>query len=147
MVVGQNITVRGFVTKQKYLAGRSLLELESLLGFHAGRLANGATFAALDRSPQAQEFETRGYSQVADHRHATPAGLDMATIKRLAMAAWAPSGPDCLIKVMAVTAHDAGMKDDDQYPPGKGVPQWKLVAPIPATVIAVLGGHGDVFRP
>jgi len=147
MVVGQNIAVRGFVTKQKYLAGRSLLELESLLGFHAGRLATGATIAALDRFPQAREFETRGYSQVADHRHATPPGLDMAVIKRLAMAAWAPGGPDRLVRVIAVTKHNADMEDDDQYPPGKGVPQWKLVESIPATVIAVLGGHGDVFHP
>lgn len=147
MVVGQNIAVRGFVTKQKYLAGRSLLELERTLGFHVGRLANGATFAALNQLPQAQEFETRGYSQVADHRHATPPSLDMAAIKRMAIASWAPSGPERLIKVMAVTAHNAGMTDDDQYPPGTGVPQWKLVAPIPATVIAVLQRHADVFRP
>jgi hypothetical protein len=147
MAVGQKIAVGGFVTKQKSLAGRSLLELESILGFHAGRLANGATFAALDRLPLPNEFETRGYSQVADHRHATPPGLDMAAIKRMAMAAWAPSGPDRLIKVMAVTLHNTGMRDDDQYPPGQGVPQWKLVMPIPATVIAVLGRYGDVFRP
>jgi hypothetical protein len=146
LVVGQIVMVRGFVTQLKFLAGRPLREIESLLGFHSGRLQRGAAFAALDRLPTINGFETAGYSQVAAHRHVMPAGLDPVALRRMAMAAWALSGPNRLIKVLPETLHDTAMRDDDQYPPGQGVPQWRLTEPIPAKIAAILTLPNDIFR-
>ena len=137
MFVRQKIEVKGFVTQLKYLNGRSLQQIESLLGFHPGRLARGASFAALDRLPSINEFETAGYSQVAAHRHRPPTDLDPVGLRRLAMSVWAAAGPDRLVKVVASTPHDFAMSDDSQYPPGQGVPQWRIVLPITGTVAAV----------
>src|SRR5271165_534630 len=112
MFVGQNISVKGFVTQQKYLSGRSLQQMESLLGYHAGRLSRGAGFAMLDRLPAINEFETFGYSQVAAHRHVVPADLDPAGLRRMAMSAWSLAGPNRLIKVLPATPHDDAMNPD-----------------------------------
>jgi hypothetical protein len=146
MFVGQSITVTGFVTQLKYLSGRSLHQIESLLGFHAGRLSGGATFATLDRLPAVDEFQTFGYSQVAAHRHVVPTDLDPVGLRRLAMSAWSPTGPNRLIKVIATTPHDAAMQDDAQYVPGQGIPQWKIVRGVPGKVVAVCSRRSDVFR-
>ncbi len=47
MHIGQPVVVKGHVTQLKYLAGRPLREIESLLGYHPGRLAKGASYPAL----------------------------------------------------------------------------------------------------
>ena len=146
MNVGDRVEVSGFVTQAKYLLGRSLSHIESLLGFQAGRLANGANFATLERLPTIDEFETAGYSQVAAHRHVMPTGLDPRGLRKMAMSVWALNGPDRLVKVMAITRHDPRIADDVQYPPGQGVPQWKLIRPIPARVASVLLRGADIFR-
>ena len=146
MFVGQNISVKGFVTQQKYLSGRSLQQIELLLGYHAGRLSRGASFATLDRLPAIDEFETFGYSQVAAHRHVVPADLDPIGLRRMAMSAWSLVGPDRLIKAFATTPHDDSMNPDIQYRPGQGVPQWKIVRGVPGKVAAVLSRYGDVLQ-
>jgi hypothetical protein len=146
VVVGQSIAVKGFVTQYKFLAGRQLASIELLLGFHAGRLSRGAAFATLDRLPMIGEFDTAGYSQVADHRHVAPADLDPEGLRRMAMRAWTLTGPNRLIRVQASTPHDPEMSNDDQYPPGQGVPQWKITSPIPGKVVAVLSRPSDIFR-
>src|SRR5579863_4208433 len=138
MRIGEDATVMGFVTQLKYLNGRTLLQIEGLLGFLGGRLSVRATIFALARLPNIEEFETRGYSQVADHRHRPPAALDPLALRRMAMRAWTLTGGDSLIKLMPQARHDEAMPADAQYPPGRGVPQWKLTRPIPARVVAAL---------
>ena len=145
-MIGDKIEIRGFVTQYKYLGGRTLFQMESLLGFQSGRLSNGATIATLDRLPTLDEFETAGYSQVAAHRHVMPRDLDPVGLRKMAMQAWTLNGPDRLVKVMAAKAHDPKRSDDIQYPPGQGIPQWKLTRPIPGRVAAVLARGADIFR-
>ena len=146
MQVHEKLTVTGFITKYGYLGGRTLGQIERLLGFHPGRLARGAVFARLDRLPTINEVETAGYSQVAGHRHRPPADLDLRGLRRLAMSEWSMSGPGRLIKVLPETRHDPAIPNDVQYPPGLGIPQWKLIAPVSATVVAMLQRSTDFFR-
>jgi hypothetical protein len=47
MNLGDVTTISGCFTKEKFIAGRSLGEIERILGFHAGRLAHGIVVAAL----------------------------------------------------------------------------------------------------
>ena len=144
-VVG-TLTVTGFVTQYRFLAGHDLHYIELALGYQTARLATGATFVALDRLPRADEFETRGYSQVAGHRYRSPGGLDMNKIKLMAMGAWSLTGPNQLIKVWPTSAHNPSLTDDAQYPPGLGIPQWKLTGRIPGHVVATLSAGSEVFR-
>ncbi len=147
LTVRDHIEVRGYVTMEKFLIGQPLAAFERLLGFKAGRLVHGAAIAKLDRLPRVDEFELRGYSMVADHRHVTPGGLDLAKIKQIAVSSWSLVGRDRLVKVMPRTPHDRSISDDDQYPPGAGVPQWKLVRLVPATITAEIASLTETYLP
>ncbi len=57
MKVGDQISVSGFITKEKFIAGRTLAEVEKVLGFHAGRLSQGVAIAVLMELPGMQQFE------------------------------------------------------------------------------------------
>src|SRR5579883_1982374 len=140
MIIGEKISVTGFVTQYKFIAGRVLGEIGRSLGYDRGRFMRGATFATLDRLPTLDEFNPRGYSQVADHRYFAPSGVDPAVLGRMAVANWSLFGPNRLIKVFPALPHDEDKDSDFQYPPGLGVPQWRIKRdrPIPATVVAVL---------
>jgi hypothetical protein len=143
-VLHSTINVTGFVTLKKFLAGKNLQQIESLLGFHQGRLKMGATILELQGTPSAGEFDLAGYSQVADHRFnkAALSGFDMSKLKGIVQDVWSQPG-EKLVKVIATTHHDSDMTNDEQYPPGQGVPQWKLTAQKPATVTAILMDYSN----
>ena len=147
MPVGDRRDVRGYVTQDKFIAGRPMAEIERNLGFHAGRLAKGALFIRIDRLPLAHEFELAAYSMTAEHHYTPPTNLDIAKLKTLAMRAWTLAGPDRLVKVIATIGHDSSMTNDDQYPPGQGVPQWKITTLVPGTVVCEATSGADVYRP
>lgn len=137
----QFLTVRGCITQEKYIKGRTLSELESILGFHAGRLSKGATVAALLQVPGKSQFNLLGYTQVAEHKISKEAfnGLDTDKLKELLLReTFTTFGVNRLVKVIPKTEHTKSMTNDEQYPPGWGVPQWKLTAELPAQVIAEL---------
>jgi hypothetical protein len=148
-VIGAAKDVTGYVTQDKFLIGRTLAELESYLGFHKGRLARGATFVKLTRLPTDTEFELAAFSMTAAHRYAAPTGLDITKLKDLARSAWDLSGPNRLVKVLPGIAHDPTMADDDQYPPGQGVPQWRIKRdrPVPGIIVAEPKTSLDKYKP
>ena len=89
--------------------------------------------------PQSHQFELAGYTQVADHRFDKSKalkGLDERKLKEIAVSSFVTSGVNRLVKVMPATAHSNAMDNEAQYPPGQGVPQWKLRCPLRAQVIA-----------
>ena len=131
------------------MAGRTLSVLERYLGFREGRLRLGATFVKLTRLPAEGEFELAGYSMTAQHRQVTPSGLDVHKLKRQAMSRWTLAGPDRLIKVIPAVEHDPNIDPDDQYPPGDGVPQWRLArgVSIPGIIVAEPATASDKYRP
>lgn len=148
-MIGDSRDIYGYVTLDKFLVGRGMADVERNLGFHGGRLSRGASFVKLTRLPTTAEFELAAYSITAQHRYAAPIGLDLGRLKILAASQWDLAGPNRLIKVIPVIAHDKAMKDDDQYPIGAGVPQWRLIAPtgIPGIVVAETHTASDVYRP
>jgi hypothetical protein len=148
MKVGDKITVAGYVTQEKFIAGRDLRTMEQILGFQPGRFQHGVWIMRLDRLPGPAEFDLAAYSMIAEHRFHKPADLNIAKLKQMAREKWSLSGGDRLVKVRPATPHDPGLAPDQQYPPGLGAPQWKLIAPVPATVIAEVTGYPNgVFRP
>jgi hypothetical protein len=141
MWANQLIQVSGCITQEKYIKGKSLSEIERILGFHYGRLNSGIVVAALLKIPGNDQFNLLGYTQVSEHRFNNNAlsGLDVTKIKNFIRAnVFTLTGIDRLIKVIPNTGHQSGVSDDEQYPPGHGVPQWKLTDKLPARVIAVV---------
>ncbi|MEJ1239307.1 hypothetical protein WBG78_14315 [Chryseolinea sp. T2] len=144
-VVGQSVDIHGFVTSEKFIANCSLSEIEKRLGFHQGRLMQGAAFLVLSGTPSDKDFELRGYSNVADHRFKMPSGLDVKVLKRNVKEAWEEDQTQ-LIKVVPRQGHNPEISDDIQYPPGHGVPQWKLTSDYKARVVAVYSPNDYVAR-
>jgi hypothetical protein len=165
MAIGQSSDVYGFITQEKFLRGKNLSELEDLLGFQKGRLKEGAVILALKQLPAAEQFDFGGYTQVADHHFKEQFGNNSLVNKAqgetdsdhkaritkvknvLIKSVWAETGPERLVKVKAVTPHDNNIHEDEQYPPGQGIPQWKLKAGIPARVVAEIHDYpSGIFR-
>jgi len=148
MAVGDAARVAGYVTTDKFIRGRTLVEIEWTLGFHRGRFQQGIEVIRLDQLPSADQFELAGYSMVAEHRFQQPGGLDIGKIKSEAAASWALQGPERLVKVRVKTPHDPAADPDVQYPPGLGAPQWMLTSPVRGTVVAVVDSYPDgCYRP
>jgi len=77
MKIGEVIQVSGCFTKNKFIAGRSLREIEKILGFHPGRFSKGITVVSLTRLPTLQQFQLAGHTNVATHRFKTPTDLNI----------------------------------------------------------------------
>jgi hypothetical protein len=142
------IQVKGCITQEIYIRGKTLPELERILGFQKGRLENGVVVAALIQLPAVNQFEILGYSQVAEHRHGSTAtaGLDVDKLKGLVLKdTFTLVGTKRLVKVMANTPHNTGLENDLQYPPGLGVPQWKIISRVSARVVGIVM-PGEVYK-
>ena len=135
------IQVRGCITQERYIKGKSMPELERLLGLHKGRLANGAVVAVLLQIPTDRQFNVLGYSQVAEHHFNSDVlkSLDEAKLKQIVINdAFTLVGNKRLVKVIPNIPHNDQLNNDAQYPPGLGVPQWKLTDRVSARVVSVL---------
>lgn len=140
MHINEIIQVKGCITQERYIKGKSLPELESILGFQKGRLDKGMVVAALIQLPSVKQFELLGYSQVASHKFGNDAtkGLDVDKLKEMVMKdTFTLTGFKRLVKVMANTTHNDQLDNDLQYPSGLGVPQWKLTGRLLARVVAI----------
>jgi hypothetical protein len=135
------IMVTGFITREAFLLGKTLAEMERVLGYRSGRLAAGVSIYALLRLPQNHEFKFAGYTHWPGGE---PVGgrpaveFDEAKIKNdIREHKWALRGPNRVVKVKPLTAHS----EAEVYPPGAGAEQWVLTAPMPAELLMTL--HGD----
>lgn len=145
MHIGDIVWVSGCFTQEKFIVGRTLAEIERILGFHARRLSAGIAVVALLDLPGIQQFDLAAYSNVATHRMVMPEGLNLEKLKSNAKAAWTTTGFERVVKVLPATRHDPLMNPDMQYPPGRGAPQWianvKLQAKVVGLVTAYPGGR------
>jgi hypothetical protein len=66
LAAGQIYFTAGFCTHAFLLRGKSLSELDYMLGFRSGRLAAGAALLFLEQSPDADDLELAGYTQFSD---------------------------------------------------------------------------------
>ncbi|MGB7762320.1 MAG: hypothetical protein WBL61_20970 [Bryobacteraceae bacterium] len=148
MHIGDPVKVSGYITKEKFIAGRTLTEIEDILGYRRGRFAKGIVVVHPTRLPLASEFELAAYSMVAEHRYQEPGGLDIGKLKQLAIASWTLLGLERLVKVWPSTPHDLNLEPDTQYPPGRGAPQWKLTTKLDGIAVDIVERYPDGrYRP
>jgi hypothetical protein len=157
--IPREIPSSGFFTKQIWLQGQTLKEIENRIGFHSGRLKDGCLIGVATALPGPDDFEFAGYSQVAEHHTARQYGnINQAKNKSEAdaqlksklnlIASWSLQGSDRLIKVFPGIRHSANLQPDFQYPPGSGIQQWKLKKTIVWKIIAKLERYPDeIFIP
>jgi hypothetical protein len=139
---------KGCFTQDKFIAGKSLRDIEKILGFKEGRLSQGGYVYALTRLPEKDEFQVAGYTNVSLHNFVMPAGLDVDVLKRNAMEVWELKGRNRLVKVVPVIEHNKAMAADEQYPHARGVPQWVITKKLPCTKAGDMGSYPDgVYTP
>jgi hypothetical protein len=141
MILGQIVSVSGCFTKEKFIVGRRLYEIETILGFHRGRLSQGMAVVALSQLPRTDQFELAAYSNVATHRNTIPGGLDIDRLKRNAAVTWATTGFERLVKVFPTMRHDHNIDPDTQYPPGHGAPQWIAKTSLLGRVVGIVSDY------
>ena len=146
--VWEIVPIQGYFTQKKCIQYAikkgGLRNIEQTVGFHSGRLKNGAYILELTRLPKPSEFEFAGYSQVASHRFRTTfpnieTDLNIPEAKKSVIDMWnKEGGSSTLVKIIPITEHSTIMNDDNQYPPGFGIPQWKLIQPVNARIINLI---------
>ncbi len=143
MKLGDLTSVTGYITKEKYIAGRTAQDMEKILGFHAGRLANGIIIIALLELPAIDEFDLAAYTNIAGHNYQEPTHLDIVKLKAHARATWTTIGFERLVKVQANMPHNPNLGPDIQYPPGHGAPQWKTKRPLRGKIVGIVTSYPD----
>lgn len=138
MKVNDIVQRRGCITLAKYVRGRTTAELERDLGYRSGRLSNGAFIGVLRQLPQVYEFDLLGYSNVAEHHFKKPDALDISKLKNLVRTqTWSAFGENQPVKIFPISGQ--GSDDLDlEYPPGWGVPQWKLTSLMAFEIVAFM---------
>lgn len=136
----QTLNATGYITDAKFLYGTTG-DFEYHLGYHFGRLAAGFFVGHLVTLPEANDFDLAGYSTVAEHRFKKPENLDIQKLKSMEREKMFEIGARHLVKVFPNTRHNASLHSDDQYPPGAGIPQWKLTNELPMYIFKEVETH------
>lgn len=135
--IGKTLNCSGCITERKFLAG-SVREFERRLGYKPSRLLNGFHIAHLKRIPKPAEFMIKGYTNVATHnfekQFKNPSNHYVDNLKMMAFKKFELIGATNLIKILPITPHNNYKSDDEQYPPGGGIPQWELIDKLPFTI-------------
>ena len=162
MNVGDIIHRSGFFTRARYLRAQSAQEIESRLGYHRGRFADGWYLCFMIAVPDPVQFEFRGYTHMSGgvplgHKDTPPDprtaeqrladdGVDMQKAKmNLVRNGFSIIGPDRLAKAIPVRGEIGG--GEPEYPPGSGFPQWELkrASPLPFKV-ATFMAPGQTYQ-
>jgi hypothetical protein len=143
LILNKTYPMKGCITQRGSLKGRSLRELENLLGYADGRLKSGAYICELQQLPAKDQFTLAGYTQVPTHKTNEAYGkveLDLGVIYKNLMKDWTMGGSKTPVKLIPVSDHDYTLSNDQQYPPGSGIPQWVLTTPLPFLVVKFIQG-------
>ena len=135
--VEQYNSVMGYVTQEKYLYGKTSLEIERLLGLRPGELKRGAWIYAMVRKPKLGEFEFKFSTAMPDGEI-----FDDVQFKKILDAR-----KDYLAgKNLYARAHNAVAQ---YYPPGSPmIPQWEITTPVPLKgLVAIVLEHLPFQRP
>src|SRR3954453_7526097 len=141
MQINDIVLRKGFITQDKFLLGQTLIDLEKRLGYKPGRFLKGIWVGVCLNLPEQSLLDLKGYSQVAGHKQMKLDGLEVDQLKKIALSTMRTSGPDRIVKVFPEISHDTNLTDDEQYPPGLGIPQWNVNTPLPFRIISFISDY------
>lgn len=155
--------VRGFITRERWLLGKTPGDLERLLGYGVGRMAKGTRIYALLQLPANEDFKFAGHTHWSGGRPAdgsTPplenwprrhVEIDLRSMpspedraKNFVRQSWTLEGTERLVKVEPNIPHQEGVST---YPIGAGVEQWILNTPIAASLVKDLAPQEVYLAP
>ena len=147
--LGKSVFASGCVTRLVDVVNRSPGDLEDLVGFHRGRLADGFYLLVLTDSLSPGEFEFFGYTYFSGGRFGLPSNdpaqegarrgvhatmqIDYgdAGLKRIEdkfARAIRPKGVERYVKIAPMILHDQAMGSADQYPASRlGITQLNIL--------------------
>jgi hypothetical protein len=152
----QAISLDGRFTQARFLEQRSSHEIERQFGFAPGQLGNGWWLLLMEQIPSPSDLESSGFSYMSggvNQGHLRPGrpvgepqaesgvrdvfGLKQRTIRQR----FRLTGLDRPAKVLTADGKQSTMP----YRPGRSMPQWRLVRPLPFRVWSFIG-PGQVYR-
>jgi hypothetical protein len=141
MQINDIVLRKGFITQDKFLLGQTLIDLEKRLGYKTGRFLKGIWVGVCLKLPGQAQFDVKGYSQVAGHKEMNLEGVEVDQVRKIALSRMRTDGPDRVVKVFPAIGHDTNLTNDEQYPPGLGIPQWDLTTPLPFRIISFVSDY------
>jgi hypothetical protein len=141
MKLGSVITVTGLFTQELFIAGRTLSEIEHILGFFNSRFFGGMAIAALLQYPEIGEFELGARVEPPEDPENPAEAADPAILKAEAMSTWRTMGLQRLVKVLSVANPDPNMKADLAMRAGFGAPQFNAKVPLRARIVDIIPGY------
>lgn len=152
-VLGSETNCTGCFTQFRYVQGRTLIEIEQILGFAEGRFSNGIYAGFLLDKPKLSEFEMYGYTTITvntwKNKNDKPTDKDRLPAdqrnflkKFLFEEIFATTGQLALVKIFPIIPHDPKNDENDkekrQYIEGLGAPQWELTKKLSVKITAIV---------
>jgi hypothetical protein len=165
--LGKYVRCSGCVTRLIDVVNRTPIDLEELVGFHRGRLAQGFYFLVLTDTLSAGDFEFFGYTYFSGGRIGLPS--NDSTVDRARQSVHAglaeiggqqgvvglaerfaksvqPKGFQRYVKIVPVIGHDSTMGSADQYPASRlGITQLNLARSKPKLFLVGAKVEGSVW--
>jgi hypothetical protein len=148
--LGQTASKAGYITRLSEIAARSPSHLETALGYGAGRLSKGYFIGILIEPLRSNHVEFAGITLRSGGREGLPSedpAQDLRRVRvhdrmlqdygkqsvdkmleKLANDTRNLTGPERIVKIFPVTPH-RGENPKEEYPAGRGGPQYCLTAP------------------
>lgn len=148
MQLYQPIQISGCITQECFIKGRTIPDIEKILGFNENILQSGVAVAALIELPRLNQFELLGYTQVTKDKFNKIAisGEQIEKIKEQVLSeAFTIFGRKRLVKVISLKSNDS-LDPKHKYKVGLGAPQWDLGRNnLRAQIVAIIN-PGEVFK-
>ena len=170
LVLGSTTAASGCVTRLVDIINRSPSELEDLVGYRRGRLAQGFYLLLLKHPLSAGDFEFFGYTYMSGGKIGSPSNVEaienarprvhdvLARSLHSAGPTVAPtideqfaksiplSGPNRYVKIVAFIGHDDHIGAADQYPASKlGIAQLNLKKAKKKDFLVAAEVHGSIW--
>jgi hypothetical protein len=160
--LGKPASADGCITRLHFVINQPTDEIERRIGYSRGRLDGGWWLLLLTEPVQAGDFEFFGYSNssggrsghpmggparqaIQDSLHQQLGGAGFLRKEKEIAAAMTISGPERIAKILPRSGEDPAIPANEawrHYPPGSGIPQWRLVTSKRFVVAAdIADGH------
>lgn len=158
LILGRSSLFWGNVTTLNWIGTKPAADIETSLGFGAGRLSAGFFVLLLKERLAPEDFEFDGTTLRSGGRMGLPGATTAADERRLrvhdgmiaeygrdgyrrmqqrALESAVISGPQRIAKVLPKIPHNEEMAPSQQYPMGGGGLQWKILRPGKLFLVAM----------
>jgi hypothetical protein len=164
-VLGTPAMASGCLTRLIDIVNRAPTELEDLVGFHRGRLANGFYLLLLKQPLAPMDFEFYGYTYMSGGKIGLPSNSARPKVDDLVRSTLHNAGPrvapdvyeqfarairlngqERYVKIVPVIGHDDAMPMADQYPASKkGITQLNLKKDKAKIFLVAAEIHGSIW--